>query len=207
MLKQSATVNAAWVSGIFVLLAAVVAAVATMSNKPESPAPDGKASELQDVTASGDTAAESAAMEVSGQGNIAIGPRATENIVATEGSVVTINEDTKTADLLEKGLPESVYVVVDIDNDTSDQIRLFPQDEVEVFAPSGNLTEVWFGKDWERCSPGNTYVVWGIVAPDGPEPVTPKFKGTGSLKIKVSFTRYRDELRDLRPPHEPVPKK
>jgi len=143
--------------------------------------------------------------------NINDGGVVNEQIVGDKNvyNTTTTNRDTKVAELLNKGLPESVFVVVNIDNDTSDQIRLFPQDEVRVFASSDNLTDVWFGKNWEPFFPNKTYVVWGMVTPSGPKSVTPKFKGTAGsyLKIKVSFTRYRDKLRDLWPQTEEKPAK
>jgi len=108
--------------------------------------------------------------------------------------------DDKVADLLTKGLPQEEHPVVDLSRPIEDQLRLFPEDKIGISGFSDELTEVWFGKVWQPFDPARaqTYITWG---PEG-LPVNPKFKGRGMVKLSVSFTKYRDQRRDLRPGHQ-----
>lgn len=117
--------------------------------------------------------------------------------VAVKDSTVTIGDGSKTAELVEKEPPQEETVVVNLNEDMAGQIRLFPGDEVEVFSPGGTLYEVWFGEGWEKYDPMRRYPVSGLVTPYLLESVTPKFEGTGTIKVKVYYTRYRDRQRDI----------
>jgi hypothetical protein len=118
---------------------------------------------------------------------------------------VHVGDDIHNADMskLEKlagdSFPQDDHPAVDLSKPIKEQIRLFAEDKVSIVGYTDHIDEVWFGNRWERVAGhGHVYVVWGNVG----EPVYPQFKGTGTVKLEVSYTRYRDQPRDLRPPTE-----
>jgi len=100
-----------------------------------------------------------------------------------------------------RGMPQDEDPSVDLSEPIRDQVQLFAQDKVRIVGFTDGLDEVWFGKVWEKFDPskndGRVYTVWGPVD----TPIVPQFKGTGHIKLNVSYTRNRDKPRDLdRPP-------
>jgi hypothetical protein len=179
----SASVKAVWISLVGVFVVSVAGPVVLTINSSDDPD--------------------------SNSGRSAVAGSSTDASPAVAAKDTTTDRDeSKTAGLLEKESPQEETVVVKLDEDSAAQIRLFPGDEVEVLSRGGTLYEVWFGEAWEKYDPARRYLVSGLVTTNGPEPITPKFEGTGTIKVKVYYTRYRDQQRDIatRAPL-PVPKK
>ncbi len=110
--------------------------------------------------------------------------------------------DPRVSNLLEKGLPETDHPVIELTRSMEEQIQFFAQDQVS-FVGSPQFThgeQIWLGNHWEDAEPDKVYTVWGSMG----EPITPKFRNFDlqqsftAVKMKVSFTRYRDKPRDLR---------
>ena len=97
--------------------------------------------------------------------------------------------------LIDRTAEQSDHPVLDLDRPIEDQVQLFAEDKVTIVGARDSVSEVWFGNDWEPFVPNKTYTVWGVKG----EPLIPRFKGRGMLKLEVRFTRYRDRKRDLRP--------
>ena len=127
-------------------------------------------------------------------------------INAERNSTVTVVSppDPRVGNLLERGLPESDHPVVNLARPIEEQIQVFPEDKIEVVGWSDRVEAIWLGNHWETVTPNSqrVYTVWG---PAG-EPVTPKFRGQGEVKLSISFTKNRDKPRDLRDrrPYKPV---
>ncbi|MEN9284805.1 MAG: hypothetical protein RLZZ179_2298 [Verrucomicrobiota bacterium] len=119
-------------------------------------------------------------------------------INAEGGSTVTVGSppDPRVGDLLKRGLPESDHPVVNLARPIEEQIQVFPEDKIEVVGWSDRVEAIWLGNQWETVTPNSQriYTVWG---PPG-EPVTPKFRGQGEVKLSISFTKNRERPRDLR---------
>jgi len=97
----------------------------------------------------------------------------------------------------EPGTP-TVSLVVDLSEPISEQVQLFAEDRVEVFAPKDRLKEVWFGDHWEDFVPDRRYIVCGVPG----KPVTPAFKAfegknLPGVKLVIYPTRDRDKPRNL----------
>jgi len=106
----------------------------------------------------------------------------------------TNNNDT--INYLKSTIPKRIFPVINLSFPLEYQIRLFPEDRVEVFATPGKLKKVWFGYHWEEYIRGAEYIVWGI----DDRPVIPKFEfeGEGYIKLCISYTKYHNQQRDLR---------
>ena len=131
-------------------------------------------------------------------------------VINAEGSsTVTVGSppDPRVGDLLERGMPESDHPIVNLARPIEEQIQVFPEDKIEVVGWSDRVEAIWLGNQWETVTPNSqrVYTVWG---PAG-EPVTPRFRGQGEVKLSIAFTKNREKPRDLRDrrPNKPVSKK
>ena len=100
------------------------------------------------------------------------------------------------AEILARGLPQDEHPVVDLSRPMEEQVQVFAEDVVEIVGFSDRVDAVWLGKRWEVFDDGRRYVVWGVAG----ESITPKFRGEGEVKLRISYTRYRNLRRDLRGP-------
>jgi hypothetical protein len=134
------------------------------------------------------------------------GDGSTQTVVTGDKSTVTVHDNKRVESFLERGLPESDHPVVNLARPIEAQIQVFPEDKIEVVGWSDRVEAIWLGNQWETVTPNSqrVYTVWG---PAG-EPVTPKFRGQGEVKLSISFTKNRGKPRDLRDrrPNEPVSK-
>ncbi|WP_309387461.1 hypothetical protein [Cerasicoccus frondis] len=140
---------------------------------------------------------ESGAEPYSATINQSIGDEASiSNSTVITGNDVQIQnvENERLYELAEKTFPESIHPVVDLSVPIKRQLRVFAEDEIEIVGWTDRVTEVWFGKRWEPFNDHKVYTVWGTPG----KPITPKFKGYGEIKLKISFVKYRDARRDLR---------
>ena len=140
-----------------------------------------------------DPASSSQSVSATGSQNIAIG------VLGSTGNVFNISPtDNRLTDLVAKGLPETDHPVVDLSQPIESQVRLFPEDKIRIVGLSDKLESVWFGDSWQKFDYGRDYSRQFTVMGQVGQPMIPKFRGTGVVKLEVSYTRYRDKPRDLR---------
>jgi hypothetical protein len=115
-------------------------------------------------------------------------------ITATGGFVVWLLSYWLLKPIEGAGGGRTEYPVVNLSRPIEEQLRLYAEDAVTIVAAPGTLRRVRFGPNWEDYIPGRTYIVWGTPG----VPIVPEFEGSGELKMQISFTKSRDQLRDLR---------
>jgi len=141
-----------------------------------------------------------APITVSGNGS-------TQTVVTGNKSKVTVHDSKRMESLLERGIPETDHPVVDLALPVEQQVQVFPEDKVSVVGWSDRVEAIWLGNQWEPVEPNSdrVFTVWGRAG----EPITPQFEGQGHVKLSISFTKNRNQPRDLRrrAPDAPVRKK
>ena len=175
-MKKPAIVVAviAAIGSIAVALVGIIPALTGEGKKESGKPPAAEASQV--VTAAGNE-------------NLAVG------VQGSTGNTITVNPvDQRVGDLLNKGLPETSHPVIDLSAPIKTQLQLFAEDKVRIWSFKDDLAEVWFGHHWEPFVQEREYLVWGIPG----RPVTPQFRGRGYIKMEITFTKYRNEPRDLR---------
>ena len=96
--------------------------------------------------------------------------------------------------ILSKGLPQAVHPVIDLSVPIANQVQLFAEDKVRIYAGPDTIKRLWLGNHWELFKEDKEYIVWG----EPEKPINPKFEGSGFIKMEISYTLYRDKPRDLR---------
>jgi hypothetical protein len=168
--KSNKAVVVAIIGGIAVIAAAAIGIIPNLTSKTDTETKEERPNII---------------VKTDGQGHTVI----------AGGEDVTVNQtDPTILKFLDKGLPESEHIYVELGKPIADQIRLFPTDEVEIFATEDELERVWLGGSWKDFKENRKFVVIGIPG----EPITPKFEGPAvhGFKVKVTYTRHRGEVRD-----------
>ncbi len=88
------------------------------------------------------------------------------------------------------------HPVVDLSHPLDQQIQLFAQDKVKIYADSSVIQAVRFGGVWMAFDPEREYLVIGVPG----VPVRPEFRSIrrGHIKLEITFSRHIDQPRDLR---------
>ena len=94
---------------------------------------------------------------------------------------------------------EDNYPSIDLSRPIEEQVRLFPMDKVKAYGPP-SVKSIDVGLDWQPFESGKEYLVHGIPG----EPVTPRFQGTGHVKLEITPSSNRHLSRDLRTNEGPI---
>jgi hypothetical protein len=123
-------------------------------------------------------------------------------VINAEESTVTVGSspDPRVGDLIEAGLPAVKTIYVILSSPIENQVLLYPEDEVSIFAPNASISEVNFGSGWQPFEERRPYLVQGIEG----QPVVPQFRGSGGLKLRIVYTKNRNRQRDFHDPSRPV---